>query len=101
MYYTQYFFEIRNSAFLKAVNIFSGFFHSPLLDPKSIQMEINNVDSEFSKNITNEDWREINLLRIKSNPDSVYNKFSTGNKSTLNKPEIYSKMKEFYNENYR
>ena len=101
MYYTQYFFEIRNSAFLKAVKIFSGFFHSPLLDPESIQMEINNVDSEFSKNITNENWREVNLLRINSNPESVYNQFSTGNKQTLDKMGIYKKMKEFYLKNYR
>jgi insulysin len=98
---TQFFFEIRNSAFLEGVNIFSGFFHSPLLDPLSIQMEINNVDSEFSKNITNESWREVNILRLNSNPGSVYHQFSTGNKKTLDKPGIYEEMRDFYKKNYR
>lgn len=101
MDHTQYFFEIGNSAFFEAVKIFSGFFHSPLLDKKSIQMELENVNSEFQKNISNDSWRDVNIFRLNSNPASAFNTFSTGNNLTLDKPQVYSRMKAFYQQNYR
>ena len=101
MDYTQYFFEIRNSAFAEAIKIFSGFFHSPLFDEKSLKMELQNVNSEFLKNISNDSWRDLSIFRLNSNPASAFNKFSTGNNDTLDKPGLYKRIKDFYNNNYR
>jgi len=50
--------------------------------------EMNAVNSEHSKNIENDAWRDNRLSKILSYSDSEFNMFSTGNLETLNKPEI-------------
>ena len=40
--------------------------------------EVNAVDAEHTKNITNDHWRISMVDRSLANPESVYNRFTTG-----------------------
>lgn len=46
---TNYYFISGLDEFVEALDIFSWFFKDPLLDPKSIKNEVQNVDSEHRK----------------------------------------------------
>lgn len=98
---TVFYFEIGNTNFREGLDIFSQFFLCPLLDPKYVEKEMNAVDSEFSKNINNDMWRSQHLFRTTSNPESPFNMFSTGNMDTLKLPDIYERLKGFYEKEYR
>lgn len=52
--YTYYYFDIKNDKFPEAVDIFSQFFKEPLFTPSATERELNAVDSEYKKNISNE-----------------------------------------------
>ena len=98
---TVYYFNIPNQNFGEALDIFSEFFKSALLDKNYVNKELNAVNSEFSKNINNDFRRAYHLLRTQSNPESPFNKFSTGNFNTLKKPDIYEHLRTFYDKEYR
>ena len=50
--------------------------------------EMNAVNSEHTKNVESDAWRDNRLSKILSHSDSEFNTFSTGNLETLNKPNI-------------
>jgi len=62
--------------------------------------EMNAVNSEHSKNIENDGWRDNRLRKILADPDSEFNTFSTGNLDTLNKPNIRDHLLSFYYKYY-
>ncbi|CAM9761849.1 unnamed protein product [Ascophyllum nodosum] len=66
-----------------ALDIFSQFFVSPLLTESSTGRELMAVDSEDSKNRTNDSRRLLQVLKALADPDHPYSKFSTGNAKTL------------------
>jgi insulysin len=101
--FTNYHFDITNNAFSDALDIFGHFFIDPLFKKKSVNKEINAVDSEHCKNINDDVWRLgriMNLIIDKKHPNS---KFGTGNIKTLMKPDnnlIHNALLKFYNDNY-
>eukprot|EP01127_Copromyxa_protea_P015714 TRINITY_DN456_c0_g1_i2.p1 TRINITY_DN456_c0_g1~~TRINITY_DN456_c0_g1_i2.p1 ORF type:complete len:1114 (+),score=210.50 TRINITY_DN456_c0_g1_i2:848-4189(+) len=80
---TNYYFEVDAPHLHGALDMFSQFFISPLFSANSTSHEINAVNSEHSKNINNDDWREYELMKRTANPDHPYSKFSTGSTETL------------------
>ena len=50
---TMYYFDVNNTALEGALQIFSEFFIEPLFLADSLEREINIVESEFRKNVTN------------------------------------------------
>jgi insulysin len=58
------------------------------MSPELTEREMQAVNSEHTKNISNDGWRENRLLKHLSHPLSEFNRFSTGNLDTLNKPFI-------------
>jgi insulysin len=103
---TNYFFVSGNREFVKALDIFSWFFKDPILDSKSIEKEVQNVNSEHRKNLNDDDWKAMNLIKNEADDDQAYHDFSTGNVDTLweipkNRSLDMSKaLKTFYNEHY-
>ena len=85
---------------LELSDIFAQFFISPSLNEECMNREINAVDSEASKNINKDPRRLYQLKRHVSDPSSVYNKYSTGNLSTLNKPGLRDSLLRFHQEYY-
>ena len=56
--YTYYYFDVKNEAFTEAVDIFSQFFKEPLFSESATEREMNAVDSEYRKNLS-EDLRRL------------------------------------------
>ena len=80
---TNYFFDIHYSVFERALDIFSRFFIDPLLSPDKINKEINAVNSEYEKNLINDDRKKSQILSFLSDEDNPLNRFSTGNLLSL------------------
>ena len=81
---TYYFFDIKNAAFISALEVFSAFFKNPLFSKNAVDREMKAVDSEFRKNLSNENRRLYQLYKsVFVRKGSALNRFSTGNISTL------------------
>jgi insulysin len=97
---TNYYFEISNEAFEEALERFSQFFLNPLFISDVVEREMQAVDSENKKNLQNDIWRFMQLQRSETNSNSAFNKFSTGNLETLNKPHIRDALLEMHGKLY-
>jgi insulysin len=98
---TVFHFECNQDGFERALDMMSHFFIDPLLDINSLAREINAVDSEFSKNKFNDDWRRVQVMRSTSNRKHPFHKFSTGNIESLNQVHnLREVLVKFYNERY-
>ena len=97
---TIYYFNVNNDAFEGALDRFSQFFISPKFNKDSVEREINAVDSEFSKNKNNDPWRLDQFFKSQLNPKSPFSQFHTGNKDTLNYPDIRERLLKMYNKYY-
>eukprot|EP01088_Endostelium_zonatum_P015022 TRINITY_DN3510_c0_g2_i1.p1 TRINITY_DN3510_c0_g2~~TRINITY_DN3510_c0_g2_i1.p1 ORF type:complete len:969 (-),score=255.17 TRINITY_DN3510_c0_g2_i1:24-2930(-) len=80
---TNYFFDVGQEFLPEALDRFSQFFTSPLFTDSATEREINAVDAENAKNYQSDMWRKYQLTRSISNPLHPFNKFGTGNKSSL------------------
>ena len=54
------------------------FFVSPLISVDGVEREVNAVDSEHSKNLSSDPWRQLQLAKHQSNPEHPWSHFSTG-----------------------
>lgn len=80
---TTYKFEVLADHAEKVIDIFSNFFISPLFTQSGTNREVNAVDSENSKNESNDARRRLQILKALADPLHHYSKFSTGNIKTL------------------
>uniref|UniRef100_A0A7S3PZZ8 Peptidase M16 N-terminal domain-containing protein n=1 Tax=Chaetoceros debilis TaxID=122233 RepID=A0A7S3PZZ8_9STRA len=83
---TTYKFDILAAHAEKVVDIFSNFFIAPLFTESGTAREVNAVDSENSKNESNDGRRRLQILKALADPTHHYSKFSTGNAKTLSVP---------------
>ena len=97
---TTFYFDVNNDAFEGAIDRFAQFFICSKFDESSVEREINAVDSEFSKNKNNDTWRLYQLFKSELNKESPFSQFSTGNKTTLNIPDIRDKLIKMYKKYY-
>ena len=97
---TIYYFTVSNEGFEGALDRFAQFFISPLFNEGSVEREITAIDNEFSKNINNDSWRFTQLKNSQMKKESVFNRFSTGNKQTLSLPDIRDRLLVFYKKYY-
>jgi len=103
---TVYYFDCAAASLDGALDRFSQFFVAPLFTESAVARELNAIDSEHSKNINNDGFRLYQLERDSSNPAHPLNKFSTGNKDTLDTiPKsqginIRDRLMDFHRRNY-
>ena len=97
---TVFYFDVNNDAFEGAIDRFAQFFICSKFDENSVEREISAVDSEFSKNKNNDTWRFYQLFKSQLNKESPFSQFSTGNKTTLNIPDIRDKLIKMYKKYY-
>lgn len=97
---TNYYFDVSNEAFEGAMDRFAQFFLKPIFISDVVEREMKAVDSENKKNLQNDSWRFLQLQRSNTNQNSIFNKFSTGNLETLNKPHIRDALLEFHGKLY-
>ena len=58
---------------------FAQFFIEPLMLESSVNRELEAVNSEFQKNVDNDDWRLLQLSKSLSDSNHDYSKFNIGN----------------------
>lgn len=97
---TNYYFTVANDKLEPALDIFAQFFLSPLFDSSCVDREIHAVDSEFTKNINNDMWRQSQLLFSLACPTHPLNRFGTGNINTLQIADIRARLIAYYGEQY-
>jgi len=99
--YTYYYFDIKNDYFGEALDKFSSQFEHPLLTEDCSDREMNAVDSEFKKNLSNESRARTQIEKHHAViPGSILNRFSTGSLESLKVPGIMDELRKFYNANY-
>jgi insulysin len=67
------------------LDVFSHFFIDPLLDPKSVNKEVNAVNSEYEIGVSGDERKVSNLFKLIAKDTHPLRKFTTGNLETLNK----------------
>ena len=97
---TVYFFSCSNQAFSGALDRFSQFFIKPLFNVDCLEREMQAVHSEHQKNMINDSWRLMQLVRSSALKHTAYNRFSTGDLTTLKKNGIRDELLEFYQKFY-
>ena len=97
---TNYYFDVSNEDFEKALDIFAQFFIEPLLKNDSIDREVKAVNSEYELNKQSDIWRFYRIIEANSDENSCFCKFTTGNLETLQKSEIRDELIKFYNKYY-
>ncbi|KAI5192464.1 insulysin [Nematocida minor] len=96
---TNYFYDIDPAHLKKSMQMFSGFFKSPLIREDAISREIQAVNSEHSAYILSEEWRRFHLLSLLSKPGLPTGKFSVGSVETLasaTREDLHEFWKCFY-----
>lgn len=72
---TVYYFDVQSDFFQEALDLFSSFFVCPLFTPSGTMREVTAVDSENTKNLQADNWRQYQLLKrlfAKSNYRQIY-----------------------------
>jgi hypothetical protein len=75
---TNFYFEIDKDYLEQILDRFANFFISPLLTPASAYKEMRAVNSEYRNDISNDGWRQYQLLKTMANPSHPFSRFSIG-----------------------
>jgi insulysin len=100
---TNFYFNINNNEFTEAIERFSDFFVSPLLDKQYISQEVNAIEAEYSSKLQDDGWRTQSVIKQLMNPAHSYSKFNIGNLKTLSYSStevLRKKLIEFYDTHY-
>ena len=95
--------NVASSALLGALDRFSQFFVSPLLEPTMVERELRAIDSEYRNALTSDAWRNYQLLKSACHKQHPFHKFGCGTYDTLNSKEggLHDDLWEFYNTHYQ
>jgi insulysin len=99
---TNYHLEIRPEAFEGALDRFAQFFIAPRFTPEFNAREVNAVNSEFQKNLENDDWRENALRNSAYREGHPARGFSIGSTETLTgttREELLDFHRRYYSAN--
>ena len=98
---TVFFFDVKASAFERVLDVFSGFFTSPLFPANRVQDEIKAVNSEHEMYLFNDSWRLQRLLGVLADPGHPISGFHVGSTETLaNVTNLHEKAREFREKHY-
>jgi insulysin len=98
--HTNYFFEVSADVFRQAMDRFAHFFIDPLLTADGVSREVNAVNSEHTKNLNSDIWREEQMVLNLAQVGSKLHHFGTGSLETLVKPTLHAEVVRFYNLHY-
>tara|TARA_R110001606_G_scaffold74444_1_gene172434 strand:+ start:10048 stop:13065 length:3018 start_codon:yes stop_codon:yes gene_type:complete len=100
---TNFYFDIKPTAYEGALDRFSQFFTAPLFSESLTQREKNAVDSEYKAKLKDESRRNNQALKTLLNPKHPYSHFTVGSLDTLkdrpNNP-LRKQLLKLYEENY-
>uniref|UniRef100_A0A182QBN9 Insulin-degrading enzyme n=1 Tax=Anopheles farauti TaxID=69004 RepID=A0A182QBN9_9DIPT len=100
---TKYYFDVIPDKLEDALDRFSQFFIAPLFNEEVTDREINAVNSEHEKNLSQDLWRVKQVNKSLCKATHSYNQFGTGNKETLyeqprkNNINVRDELMKFHN----
>ncbi len=100
---TTYFFSVSQQVFPQALERFSDFFKTPLLDKTYSQKELSTINSEWSSIRENDNQIRLSLLGQVINPEHPLARLNVGNKESLSdKPGsiLHEELLAFFNQYY-
>ncbi|KMT65136.1 insulinase family protein [Catenovulum maritimum] len=100
---TNFYFDIHNNFITEAVERFSQFFICPLFDPKAIETEQVNINSEYELKLKDEIRRLHDVHKQAVNPKHPYSRFTVGSKDTLVEKDgisLKQRLHQYFDENY-
>ena len=98
---TTYYLNIGYNGLKKALDMMAHNFHSPKLDPDTMEREISAIESEYKMNAMDDSVRMIQILQSNTvDKDHIFNRFMFGNKKSLlkNKSLLDGGAEELYND---
>jgi len=81
--HTNFYFDIVPEFLTGALDRFAQFFVCPMFTESGTDREVNAVNSEHEKNVSNDSWRLDQLEKSTASSGHPYSQFGTGNKTTL------------------
>lgn len=96
---TLYMFSVNHEGFVGALSRFSEFFISPLFNASCAERERSAVDSEFTKNLSQDMWRIHHVQKEIANKEHPFHRFCIGNGSTLASVST-DELKTWYENHY-
>ena len=97
--HTNYQFQVLPDGYEGALDRFAQFFISPLFTEEYTAREVNAVNSEYQKNIMNDEWRQFRIASQFAKDDHPARKFNIGNLETLGDVDR-NELIDFYTEHY-
>ena len=97
--HTNYFFDIKNSAFKEGLDRFAHFFVNPLLSDEYVDREKNAVHSEYQMQKKEDSWRQFMASKLAMNSSYGGSRFSIGSLETLS-GDVKEELNKFQNEQY-
>ncbi|PRQ34797.1 putative insulysin [Rosa chinensis] len=103
--HTCYYFDVKREFLKGALERFSQFFVSPLMKSEAMAREVQAIDSEFNTVLQNDFCRLQQLQGHTSSPGHPFNKFSWGNKKSLDDAKkkginLQEQILKLYRDNY-
>jgi insulysin len=87
-----------------AMDRFAQFFIAPKFDPDMVDRELRAIDSEYRNGLTDDSWRNFQLLKLAANQTHPVSKFGCGNYETLmsyGQDKLLSELQQFWNDYYQ
>ena len=97
---TFYGFDCHNEAFYEALDRTVDSIKHPLFNKKYTKKEISAIISEYVGYQQDDGWRKVAVLSNVSDQKSFFNRFTIGNKETLNKPGTRQALFDFHAKYY-
>ena len=97
--HTNYQFQVLPDGYEGALDRFAQFFISPLFTEEYTSREVNAVNSEYQKNIMNDNWRQFRIASQFSKDGHPARKFNIGNLETLGDVDR-NELIDFYTKHY-
>ena len=87
-----------------AMDRLAQFFIAPKFDRNMVDRELRAIDSEYRNGLTNDSWRNFQLLKLSSNQTHPISKFGCGNYETLlssGQDILLEQLREFWQNYYQ
>ncbi len=97
--YTAYLFTVDNQALPGALDRFAHFFIDPLFNPSGVAREMQAIEQEYAKNVEDDSFRLLYVLKEIGDPKHPQNRFNMGNNLTLSSVS-QELLKNWYRQHY-
>jgi len=95
--HTNFHFQCHNEGFHEVLKVWAAFFKSPLMTESAMYREMNQVHSEYQKDLPQDGWREWTMIKQTGKRGHPFQKFDIGSIETLNQTNIHTYLVDWHN----